>query len=400
MGASRGGRTWDFAFWPADHDVGRLRRRLNDAIDGAVGLLAPDAPSSAGVFLSGGWDCRGLLGSLLAAGTPPRAVITNGASDDLPGTDTALARTLSRDLAIDYRFCRRDPAVAARRSADGIARCELLTDSSPEVFGQHEADPALFAGLRYVLKGDEVWGWKDEALDRQQAIGQVMPTHVGDSVRRVLDGDVGLRADAIYDGEIDELLSGAQSRDWNERKDYLYLKGRETRYIFGLGASDEEHTEVRRPFLARGVLDVVAATPSRLRVQKNLYLETLRRSHPALFRYGRNHRSSTADYYSHMADCVRETTLGRLAAGQTLGGLLDPSAVAGLVSRFEARFAGESRPSLRQAALVRLHDRWGARIYRSALYRRRGTRSFRPWCVSDRVLAFRLYLLLEYFHGS
>jgi hypothetical protein len=395
-------RYWDLAYAPDESaSPRRLARDLYERIIESLVLLMPEGGERCGLLLSGGWDCRGLLGGALALGRPPAAVITNGVSDQLRGTDTALARRLAVALGLEYRFCRRDPALGARLAPDGIARCELRTDTCPEVFGQHRAPPTVFAGLDSVLKGDEIWGWQDEARSRDQAVGNVMPNRLSPRLLEVLAPDLGARAEELWRAEIETVLHGCANDDWNDAKDYLYLKGRVCRYIFGLGGSDEEHVQVIRPYLTKGVLDVVQRLPGRLRVQKNLYLEMLARHEPRLFAYGRNHGSHIADYYFHMAPFVRERAAARLDAGHDLGGLLDRDAARRLVASFAPR---EAPPAPAPGGFARLRnhalDRWSHHLYRTGVARDRAARQVRLWSASDAALAFRVWLLGELFGGE
>ncbi len=395
-------RYWDLAYAPDEStSPRRLARDLYERVIEALVLLMPEGGARCGLLLSGGWDCRGLLGGAVALGRPPAAVITNGVSDQLRGTDTALAKRLALALGLEYRFCRRDPALGARLAPEGIARCELRTDTCPEVFGQHQVPPAVFAGLDSVLKGDEIWGWQDEARSRDQAVGNVMPNRLSPRLLEVLAPGLRARAEELWRAEIEAILHDCAEDDWNDAKDYLYLKGRVCRYIFGLGGSDEEHVQVVRPYLTRGVLDVVQRLPGRLRVQKNLYLEMLARHEPRLFAYGRNHGSHIADYYFHMAPFVRERAAARFDAGHDLGGLLDRDAARRLLAAFAPR---EAPPAPEPGGLARLRhralDRWSHRWYRTGMARDRATRDTRLWTASDAAVAFRVWLLGELFAGG
>ena len=392
-------RYWDLAYTSEESaSPQRLARDLYESIIESLTLLMPEGGERCGLLLSGGWDCRGLLGGALALGRPPAAVITNGVSDQLRGTDTALAKRLAVALGLNYRFCRRDPALGAQLALDGIAQCELRADNCPEVFGQHRVPPAIFANLDSVLKGDEIWGWLDEARSRDQAIGNVMPNRLSPRLLDVLDPDLRARAEELWRAEIETVLHGCDTDNWNDVKDYLYLKGRVCRYIFGLGGSDEEHVQVVRPFLTKGVLDVVQRLPGRLRVNKNLFLEMLARHEPSLFSYGRNHGSHIADYYFHMAPFVRERATARLDAGYNLGGMLDRDAARRLVSSFTPREAPPT-PEPRGPARLRNHvvDRWSHRWYRTNIARDRAAHNTTLRTASDASVTFRVWLLGELF---
>jgi hypothetical protein len=387
---------WDLEYNPEKSSPVCFARELHEAVKASTSLLTPEG-SRGGLLLSGGWDSRGILGAMLSLEKPPAAVITNGKSDQDPGTDTYLARTIAEDLGLNYRFCRRDPSLSEKLARQGIALCELVTDTAPEVFGQIDPQPSPYVGLDFLHKGDEVWGWQDFAWDRVSAVGQVMPTHTPGCLSSLLAKDLAAQAEPLFQSEVDRVLEGCGSDDWNEVKDYLYLKGRVCRYIFGVGTSDEEHCQVRRPLLTRTVLDVVRRLPNGLRVQKNLFLEMLSRHENRLYAYRRNHASHIADYYFFLEDLVRKRSRQLLAGGHSLDGLISTGFALEFLDGFRPGRHSESKPGLSRRLRDGILDRWGWAWYRSGIYTKRSVDAFRPWSPGDLPVQFRLWLLLELF---
>jgi len=123
----------------------------------------------------------------------------------------------------------------------------------------------------------------------------------------------------------------------------------------------------------------------------------LRRHQPRLFAYGRNHRSHIADYYVHMAPLVRERTLARLDAGQDLGGLVRREAARRLIEAFRPQPSPDAAPGRLAEWRERRHDAWAWRWHRTGWAQRRQTRAPAARTASARELAFRLFLLLEWF---
>lgn len=391
---------WDLKY-QADPSasVADLTRELHEAIVDSVDLLAPESETGVGLFLSGGWDCRAILGAQMSLGRPPAGVVTNGKSDTVPDSDTAFAKKLAADLGLDYRLCLRDPELSSRLFRQGIQKCELVTDTAPEVFGQLDPPQGTFAGLNSVFKGDEIWGWQDEALNPEQAVANVMPTNVSDGLLGILDSHVQTSARQRFQSEIDAVLEPYGSGSWNEIKDYLYLKGRVTRYILGLGSSDEEHIQVRRPFFTRSVIDVVQKIKDHWRVQKNLYLEMLAQHQSALFRYRRNHASHIANYYAYMSESVNDSAELFRTGACALHDVLDVDKTAAVLSAFHVEHDVDDldRPSFKMRLRNNAMDRWGYRWYRSGLYRQRARRQTGAWSASDTSVAFRVFLLTHYF---
>ena len=390
-------RYWNLVYAPdTASSTAEHRTRLADAIADAVSLLNPEG-ARPGIFLSGGWDSRSILGAMLAAGRQPHLVVTNGRSDEIRYADTWLAKRMAGDLGLPYRFCRRDPEAGPERWLDGVHRGEITTANNPESFGLHQLPRETFAEVDFMLKGDVTWGSGDRAPTRELSIAKIVPYPLMQKVKDVLHPDAAAEADRLYEAEIDGVMRHCRNEDWTERRDYLWQMGGINRYILGLGISDEEHVQVRRPLLSGMVLDVYTRVPGNLRVLKNLFIETIAVRYPRLFAYGRNHVGNIAYYYAYMAPFVRERTLAHLDEGHDLGGLLDREACRRVIEAFRPVEGGTWIPGLKSRVYNRLHDRYSHHWHRTRFYREKHPKRFQT---SDTMLAFHVYLLLEWFHGS
>ncbi len=390
------GRYWNLVYQPdLESSPATLCRRLGESIREATDLLTGPGSGHGGIFLSGGWDSRSLLGASVELGRPPAMVVTNGVSDEIPGSDTFLARTMARDLGLPYRFCRRNPSIGPEAWLDGLHKGELTTANNPENFGQNGLDPDFFGSLDFMLKGDVTWGSGPPALSEELSIAKIVPFPLADHVKAVLAPDLRAKADVLYREQIDSVVRHCKNDGWTERRDYLWQMGGINRYILGLGISDEEHIQVRRPLLAGIVLRHYTTVPRHLRCHKSLFIESLRSFYPRLFAYGRNHVSSIAHYYHYMAPFVRERTLAHLDSGHDLGGLLDLTACRSVIDAFAPALEEVRQPSWRHRIENGLHDRYSYRLYRSRWYREKHIKRF---TTSETMLAFHLYLLLEWFH--
>jgi len=391
-------RYWNLVYEPDTHaSTAELRRRLGDAIEESTELFDQADGGRRGIFLSGGWDSRSILGAMLQAKRPPSLVITNGRSDEIPGADTWLAKKMAGDLGLPYRFCRRDPMAGPEAWLDGVHGGEITTANNPESFGLHRLPPEMFAEIDHIMKGDVTWGSGDPAPTRDLSIAMIVPYPLMAKVKDVLHRDLAVEADALYEREVAGVMDHCTMEDWTDRRDYLWQMGGINRYILGLGISDEEHIQVRRPLLSGRVLAEYTGVPRPLRIQKNLFIETVASRYPRLFAYGRNHVGNIAYYYAYMADFVRERTLAHLDAGHDLGGLLDGAACRRIVEGFRPVEAPIWYPGWRARAYNRFHDRFSHRWHRTRFYDIKHQKRFET---SDTMLAFHIYLLLEWFHGS
>ena len=391
-------RYWNLVYDPdTDSSPAELGQRLGVAIQESTELLTAPIAGRGGIFLSGGWDSRALLGAALATGRPPGLAVANGVSDEIPGSDTWLAKRITGDLDLPYRFCRRDPEVGPAAWRDGLHKGEIATANSPENFGQHHLPHDDFGDLAYMLKGDVTWGSGAPALTYEQSIAKIVPFPLADRVKAVLPDDLRAEADALYLEQIESVMGHCENEGWTERRDYLWQMGGINRYILGLGISDEEHVQVRRPMLARKVFDVYTTVPRRLRCNKNLFIESIRRFYPRLFAYGRNHVSNIAHYYHYMAPHVRAVALAHLDAGHDLDGLLDREAAREVLAGFGPSLQPIRQPGLKARVKNHLRDRHGYQWHRSRWYRERNVKAF---STSATMLAFHLYLLLDWWHGD
>lgn len=391
-------RYWNLVYEP-DNDLSTKEHctRLGESIFQATDLLTPVEAGRAGIFLSGGWDSRSLLGASRKLNRPPHLAITNGMSDDIKFSDTWLAKKMATDFGIPYKFCSRSPNAGQALWLDGIHSGEITTTNNPENFGNHQLDSTVFSQIDYILKGDVTWGSGDKAPTRELSIGKIVPYPLMDKVKTVLNSDLAAEADALYEKEIDGVLRHCTNEDWTDRRDYLWQMGGINRYILGLGSSDEEHIQVRRPLLCGSVFDVYTKVPRNLRVQKNLFIQSVKQCYPEEFSYGRNFVSNIANYYFFMADFVRARTLDHLDAGHDLGGLLDAQACRLVLESFHPEKGSTWQPGIKAQLYHRFHDNYSQRWHRTRFYKEKDTKRF---ATSDTMLAFHLYLLLEWFHGS
>ena len=395
-------RYWNLVYHPEPNtNPHELCRRLDDAITKSVELFTPDgAHRKSGIFLSGGWDSKGILGTMIRQNRRPHCVVSNGENDLEPYSDTYIARQLAQETGIPFRLNRKDPHVGEHIIREGVANSELITDTSPEVFGQHKIAPSIFEGLDFMLKGDEVWGWQDYAFNRQQAIGHVMPNVISPLLGQVLSPSLSDAASELYFQEIERIWSDCSNENWNDRKDYLYLYGRVNRYIFGLGDSDEQHIEVRRPYLTARVMAAIADTPPKLRVQKNLFKQMMISSHPRLVAFGDSYTSSIPDYYYHMQSQIIDEASRALKNGLDFGGAILPEKALTIINAFSPSLTRRTAPPLKLRLKNKLKNRWMHTVERTPYYFKKAAKHWEHIPTSDDRIVFRLWLLCRLFDNE
>lgn len=139
----------------------------------------------------------------------------------------------------------------------------------------------------YMLRGDEVWGWGDYAINHDMTFWECRLFNLNELVypRKLLKSDkfdLGVRylsgERRKYTGECLEASS-----DPNDIKDYLYWRHREARLLQNMAYLRRCYIPHFTPFLFNRTLSVIRKIPGRSRVQKRLFMKMGRMKFPDLF---------------------------------------------------------------------------------------------------------------------
>ena len=373
-----------------------LAHDLGEAIEKTVLLYTEASANRHGIFLSGGWDSRSILGATLAVNRPPVSCITNGASDQTPGSDTWLAQTICKSIKVPCYFSKRDTTPGENFWKHGLFLSEAASEYSPFVFGIYQLPPHQFDNMDYILKGDVVWGGSGENTDNEEGvINKNFPYPLEPNVLSVLTS--GLRKDAadLYSNAIHKELERCPNERPADRQHWLWQMTAINRYVFALGYFDEEFIQVRRPLVSKTVLDQWCRAPEHLRIHKNLFIETLYRRYRNLFNFGRNHTSHLANYYAIMSPYIREKTLECLHNGFDLGGLIDRDECINRIENFKPIARQQPLPGFKTKVRNRIKDQYGWRWHRSTRYQENPVKQVHT---DNDALVFRLYMLIEWFY--
>jgi hypothetical protein len=291
-------------YWKIVYEVEPAFRRravaaqaLFESVQKAHQLQLADAPREYDLFLSGGLDSRAILGVLDQLGSKPRRALGWGLRDDIPGSDVWIARQLAREFQLGYDFLQYDTDRFVGNASDWVYVSELANDN----FGRYGEGLGAIqnfysTGADFTLIGDEGWGWHGYAGDETEARAQVLPSPVSPRFRSILRGDRVDQLLSLYNESVDGIMRPCENTDPTDRKDFLYLHGRVARFIFSLGYYREIASEMRRPFLANGVLEVVRHLPKESRVHKNLYVSMLHKFLPRTMRFPDMEAASLPDW--------------------------------------------------------------------------------------------------------
>jgi hypothetical protein len=370
-------RYWKMLYKPAR----ALRTRaaaesaLHAATKRAHELIVGDSERGYDLMLSGGWDSRGILAYTSALGRLPNTGISWGRTKDIPRSDPFIAQQLAERFAIPFKFVSYDSDELVGNASSWCYLSELANDN----IGWYAEGASILAGhyrtsADFTLVGDESWGWHGHPRTELDARNACMPASLAAEAASCLKPSIRGECAVRYEADVGRVLAACENDDPADRRDFLYLHGRVARFIFALGYYKEFATEVRRPFLQGGVLDVLAEVPARFRADKNLYISMLGRFFPDVAAFP----SRIADSLPHWPRDIRAKPelrrffldlLDEKSLGGTLGNVLDAAGVDALKRKFFDRGNGDGKPAGHKTSLVgRLPLRLRQRLRASALY--------------------------------
>jgi hypothetical protein len=368
-------RFWKLDFSSRDKLVHRREAEdaLFQAIKDAHRVLLADKPAFQ-ILLSGGADSRGMLGACSVLGTLPDKAVTWGLFEDVPRSDVSISKALAARFGIPWDFI-------YTQTDNFVENCEqwaYVSELSNDNFGWYAEG---FGTLLYLQErgfacsfiGDESWGVQGFAYNEMHAYGLVLTPNVPASLLALMPANRHDAASASYLDNIRAIMRDCEDEDWTDRKDFLYLHARVARFIFALGYNRGHVTEHRRPFLTRGVLDVVRRLPAEFRVYKNLYRSMLKRHLPETMRVPYATVSSLPDWNHDLRakERLRRHFLGLLhdplIATGALGGVIETAQFRVLR---DAYFAQTPTPVLRRTPASKvLKMQVREVVWRQPLYR-------------------------------
>jgi hypothetical protein len=319
-------------------------------------LLTCDAPQRTAIMLSGGWDSRAMLAFMEKAGRYFDSALTWGYRDDIPLSDATIARELAARYQVPFAFT----AYGTDTLVDNAASWCYISELANDNFGWYAEGAGVLTNsydkaIDCLFVGDEVWGWGNDVTNEEESRAEIFPPHLPETVGAVLSHHAVASAAESYEAVIEEIMRYCDNDSPNDRKDYLYLYGRVARFIFSIGYYKELAIPIRRPFLCRGVIDVMCGLSPNQRVYKRLYRSMLRRSAPKVTKvpiasvnslpdwdYDLRHKARLRDYLEGLLDATILST-------GPLGDILDVEAVVELQQREFSRSVKPMRRSTNRA---------------------------------------------------
>lgn len=160
-------RLWKIEYEPDS----TLRKRSNaeealfESILKAHKLFLSDKPDNYELFLSGGLDSRGILGTLDKLDALPARTLCWGLRKDIPYSDAFTAEQVANIFNVPFSFHSYDTDGFPEIAEEWAYISELANDN----FGWYSEGFSALKGFyntnaEFSFIGDEVWGWKDMYL--------------------------------------------------------------------------------------------------------------------------------------------------------------------------------------------------------------------------------------------
>jgi hypothetical protein len=209
-------------------------------------------------------------------------------------------------------------------------------------------------GTDYVLIGDECMGWSTGITSNDRILHQ-LGIHDASALGNVrtclsIDKRESLVARSLADTEA--LFTAASPRNSHDTIDELYFRERLINMLLPKRRVLARHgLRVRNPWLDLELLNFMRTLPSRYRIRKKLYLDSICSVQPRLFRIPRARASETVDYRSHIAKqeaTDRSISESIASVSSPLVDFFDPDAVKHLLKGQSGNFASTEASKTRR----------------------------------------------------
>jgi asparagine synthetase B (glutamine-hydrolysing) len=235
------------------------------------------------VPLSGGIDSRAIAGCVQRITGNGLHTVSWGVNENVPGSDTVVARQVADFLHADHHFARRESEHFQRDIGEMIYRIDgLNTDPA-----SHSSELSIMRRIRgefgalYVLRGEECFGHADEPQCDSEALGQWGIAPLSDHLRvESLLNPSRLPELREHSAQIIQgLTDSCPCVDITDRRDYFYFAVRLFHYHSRSAYCKRTVIDVRNPWLDRELLEFLAVLPAHYRIDREFY----KRSVAALF---------------------------------------------------------------------------------------------------------------------
>lgn len=283
------GSYWKMTFTSEKESESSLISALYEAIQKDIS----DLPAGKKILtLSGGYDSRALLGLFKSSDGPLNTVSYSFGSKANSGMDIDVGGYYADKAKVLHSCYRADVGNSARLISD-IRNAILATSGEnylsvfQDAFLGIEFYKELANKYDYMLRGDEVWGWGDLAVNTDMAFWESRLFNLNE-----ISHPKGIMSSEMFESGINYINGqrqifieecGDPKISANDLKDYLYWRHREARLLQSMAYFRRCYIPHFAPFLFDRTLEIIKRTPSRYRVQKRLFMRMGEEMIPELF---------------------------------------------------------------------------------------------------------------------
>ena len=326
---------WTLRFFPqSGMKMLDATEALRSAVDLSHDAALADQPSRVQLLLTGGFDSRLILGSLLRAGRPPDECLTWGVDPEIPNSDLSAARALAQALGVSWRGVRYDGSTFVDHAIQWAVVSELASDNLGNFAAGHDFLYRTGAVAPAVFIGDQMLGTGGLPLSRADAIEAVsgLPrSGVSVELAKILHpGCVG-EVERLQRLELEKLAEACPNDAPKDLQDFLGLHIRLARWLNAPTYFREPMVSPRRPLLMRPMVELFTLLPAQLRVDKRVLVRMLQQEMRELMRIPRSSAHNLVDWDrlftgdTASGAFFRETCRDETLLERELHGLVDPA---------------------------------------------------------------------------
>lgn len=280
---------WKMTFEPNRETEQTLIAELFEAVQKDIS----DLPSGKKILtLSGGYDSRALLGFLKAMDEQINTVSYSFGLKANKGKDMDVGGYYADKAGVSHSYYPASIDDPSRLISD-INSAVLATGGEnylsvfQDAFLGIEFYRNLAENYDYMIRGDEVWGWGDFAVNYNIAFWESRLFNLNEisHPKKIMKTDELGNGIKHINGQRQKFIEecGDSNISANDLKDYIYWRHREARLLQNMAYFRRCYIPHFAPFLFDRTLSVIKKTPSKLRVQKNLFINMGKKMFPELF---------------------------------------------------------------------------------------------------------------------
>lgn len=280
---------WEMIYRPSKESFDTIQLEMFDAIIKDFKQLPQ---GKAILTLSGGFDSRGLLGLLNKDPNRNFDTISYSFGEDFGKSDYEVGKYYATKVAVSHNYYKASLTNIVGLIED-IENTILATGGESDTviaqdsFLGEKFYRNLAFNYDFILRGDEVWGWGDHVISEKTAFIQTLLFNLNEipqpqkilkskKYEEAIEYIEHIRKD--YKAEYP-----VENSNSDDLKDYLYWKHREARLIQNMKYYRNLYILQFAPFTLDETVEYITKIPSKYRIRKIHFIETMKKEFPELF---------------------------------------------------------------------------------------------------------------------